>query len=344
MARPKQTVSILSIAKEFKVSKSTISKALSNSSEISESLRARVRDRADELGFTPKRPRQTSYNICVVIDLGEDDTFQLDGFRRAVVEGVYSFCNENQLEISLLGHNSIKLNTMDLTQVLYRRNADAAVLIGAKEGQAYFKNLTNNRFPFACVYDGPREQTITLDDYTVGELALNHLTDLGHEHIAIARNLPGRHSFASRYDGFMQAAQAKGLNTNTLTTLSPNEAEASYEWGREILNQWIADKKPWSAIFFFAKNTALGLLSEAAHQGIHIPSQLSVLTCDNLISCAQAAPTLSVVDIPNQAAGYQSAKYAWELLLSEKIVELPAPLAVEQVIHRNSTATFKKKA
>ncbi|MGZ0655292.1 LacI family DNA-binding transcriptional regulator [Coraliomargarita sp. W4R53] len=338
MARPKQKVSILTLAKEFKVSKSTISKALSNSSEISENLRARVRDRANKLGFTPKRPRRTNYNICIVLDFAENDVFQLDGFRRAVVEGVYNFCNEQELEVSLLGHSSTKLNAIDLTQELYRRNADAAVLIGAKESQAYFKNLSKNRFPFACVYDGPSQQTITLDDHAAGKLALDHLAELGHQHIAIARSLPGHHAFTSRYTGFMQAAKDRGLKANTLTTLVSDKTEASYQWGRDILNQWITDNKPWSAIFCFSKNTALGLLSEAAQQRIQIPAELSVLTCDNLISCAQAAPTLSVVDIPNEEAGYRTAKHAWEVLLGEKEVELPAPLAVDKVIQRASTA------
>ena len=339
MPRPKQKFSILSLAKEFGVSAATISKALSNSSEVSESLRGRVRSRAEALGFHPKRPRRTTQNICVVLDLEASEVFFLDGFRRAAVEGVYNFCNEKQLEFSLLGLSSAKLDSMDLTKELCRRSADAAVIIGAKEGQPYFSNLLRNRFPFACVYDGPSAQTIKLDDRIVGQLALDHLVGLGHRRVAIARNMPGRHAFAPRLLGFIEAATVHGLAADAVTALTPKQPEASYDWGREILRDWMDSERPWSAVFCTSKNVALGILSEAALRNISIPSQLSVLTCDDLITCAQAAPPLSVVDIPNQRAGYIAALYAWETLIGTPgTVDMAALLSVGKVIHRSSTA------
>ena len=340
MPRPRQKISILSLAKEFGVTAATISKALSNSAEVSGSLRGRIRSRASALGFRPNRPRRTTQNICVVLDLEGSEDFRLDGFRRAAVEGVYNFCNERQIEFSLLGLSSQKLDAMDLTKELCRRNADAAVIIGAKEGQPYFSNLLNNHFPFACVFDGPADQTIKLDDLMVGRLALNHLVDLGHQRIAIARNMPGRHAFAPRFKGFIRAAKARGLSPDAVTALTPPQPEASYEWGREILREWITQKRPWTAVFCTSKNVALGILSEAALRSIHIPRQLSVLTCDDLITCAQAAPPLSVIDIPNHRAGYLAALYAWETLTGNtSTLEIATSLPVERVIHRASTST-----
>ena len=339
MPRPRQKISIISLAKEFGVSAATISKALSNSSEISESLRGRIRTRADDLGFSPKRPRRTTRNICVVLDLETSADFSLDGFRRAAVEGVYNFCNERQTEFSLFGLSSEKLDSMDLTRELCRRNVDAAVIIGAKEGRKYFTNLSNNRFPFACVYDGPAGNTIKLDDLNVGVLALNHLVDLGHKRLAIARNMPGRHAFAHRFMGFIQAAKSRDLPADAVIALIPQRPDAGYEWGREILREWINRERPWSAIFCTSKNVAMGILSEASLQKIRIPCRLSVLTCDDSVTCAQAAPPLSVVDIPNHRAGYLAALDAWETLTGHpRSLDLNTLFSVEKVIHRASTA------
>ena len=337
MARPKQKVSIISLAKEFGVSAPTISKALSNSKEVSESLRGRVRARADELGFTPKRPRRTTHNICVVLDLEINDSFRLESYQAAVVAGVYDFCSERKIEFSMLGENFDKLEAMDLTKELCRRNADAAVIIRAKADRKYIENLQSNRFPFVCVYDGPTENTITLNDHVVGELALNHLVELGHTRIAIARNV-GRRASSGRFMGFVQAAAIKGLAAGAVTEVIPGKLETGYEVGHEILREWIANHRPWSAIFCTSDNVAAGILSEAVQQGIKIPSELSVLTCDDIVSNAEAAPPLCVVDIPNKQAGYLAAQHAWGLLTSDSsTVELPAPLTVEQVIHRAST-------
>ena len=337
MPRPRQVVSILTLAKEFHVTPATISKALSNSHEVSEALRARIREHADALGFRPRTPRRSRRNICVVLDLELSHVFELDELRRVVVEGVYEFCHEKQIEFSLLGLNSKKLNEIDLARELGRRNADAAVFIGANEDQQYFSNLLKNRYPFACVFDGPPGKTVQVDDLKVGELALNHLADLGHRRIAIARNSNGRHAFLPRLTGFFQAAADRGMSHEAIVSLEPPEWNAGYAWGREIFKDWIDQGRPWSAIFCTCENVALGILSEASIQSINIPKDLSVLTCDDLISCQQAAPPLSVVDIPNQRAGYLAAQHAWESLnVIEGTMDFSSPLSVERVISRNS--------
>ena len=339
MPRPKQTVSVTSLAKEFSVSAPTISKALSNSKEISEALRSQIRARADELGFIPNRPRRTTYNICAVIDFVDRDKFLIDGYQQAVIEGIYDFCRDKQLEFSLLGERSSKLEEMDLTKELCIRNADAAVIIRASEDRKYFANLARNRFPFACVYDGPSERTIHLNDHRVGELALNHLADLGHKRIAIARHLPGRAASGHRFMGFVQAAARRGLGADAVTEIIPSLLGSGYQSGHRILSDWKEKGRPWTAIFCTSDNVAIGILAEAAVSGIGIPRDLSVLTSDNMVTKAEAAPPLSVVDIPNQRAGYLAAEFAWKSLTEKSDgIELPGPLEAERVIHRASTA------
>ena len=101
----------------------------------------------------------------------------------------------------------------------------------------------------------------------------------------------------------------------------------------------MAQGRPWSAIFCKSKNVALGILTEASIQGISIPRDLSVLTCYDLISCRQAAPPLSVVDIPNQRAGYLAAWHAWKFLHGKEAESvISSVITVEKVISRDSVA------
>lgn len=344
MPRPRQKVSVTSLAKEFNVSAPTISKALSNSKEVSESLRSRVRARAEELDFIPNRLRRKTFNICAVLDFEDRGKFLIDGFQPTVIEGIYDLCSDKQLEFSLLGENTSKLEEMDLTKELCVRNADAAVIIRATGNRRYFDNLIRNRFPFACVYDGPEDYTVKLNDYKVGQLALSHLVELGHERIAIARHLPGRAAFGNRFIGFIQSASQMGLAPDAVTEIIPNLLGSGYKSGNQILRDWEEKGRPWTAIFCTSDNVAIGILSEAATLGIRIPAELSVLTCDNLTTNAQAAPPLSVVDIPNQKAGYLAAELVWNSLTqgSGKTLQLPPPLDPERVIQRTSTGRCGK--
>lgn len=340
MARPKQKVSIFSLAKEFGVSPPTISKALSNSNEVSEDLRQRVRDRAEELEFTPTRPRRKNFNICVVLDMEFHTSFRFTGYQEAVVEGIYRFCDERNVEFSLYAQTTEKLEEVNLTRELHLRNADGAVFIGTSNDRRYFQSLHANHFPFCCIFDGPDDHVVTVDNFAAGRLGFDHLYDLGHQKIAIARQSAKRAAARDRFSSFIRRAGQRGLPDPGVYELVPESPYSAFDWGRCILRDWLAAGRPWTSVFCLAENVALGVLCEAAVQNVKIPDELSVLTCDDLIEVQRSAPPLSVVDIPNKAAGYQAAMVVWKQLARKTETEGLSPefsIPVTKVIAREST-------
>jgi DNA-binding LacI/PurR family transcriptional regulator len=278
----------------------------------------------------------------VLLDLEFESSFRLDGYAEAVVEGVYEFCSAHGIEFSIFGEPTPILERMDLTKELYLRNADGAVVVGASPDRAYFADLERNHFPFCCVFDGPRDMTVAADNQAAGQLALEHLLDLGHKKIAVARQMVGRAASANRFLGFSRAARDRGLLADAIAEILPPSPDANYDWGREILRAWMSAGRPYSAIFCLAANMALGILSEAAVAGVRIPHDLSVLVCDDLIACAESAPPLSVVDIPNREAGETAARLVWARISGNFAPDagatLRSPLPVRSVIRRASTA------
>ncbi len=339
MARPRQKVSIFTLAKEFDVSAPTISKALSNSAEVSEDMRRRIRERAEELNFRPTRPRRKTQNICALLDFQFIDHFSISGYAEAVVQGVYAFCRESGAEFSIYGETTQTLESQDLVKELHLRNADGAVIIGAHATRTYFSNLEKSRFPFHAVYDGPEKATVKVDNHHAGELACAHLVESGFRKLAVARHMDGRAASSSRFLGFVQESARHPLTAQVLE-LIPGK-KVGHAWGRSLLLQWLEQKRPYDALFCLAENVAVGVLSAAAEKGVRIPGDLGVLTCDDLNVCAEAAPPLSVVNIPNQRAGYLAAAMVWGQLTGEW-TQLPDkrldhPLPIEQVIVRHST-------
>lgn len=340
MPRPKQKISIFSLAKEFGVSAPTISKALSNNNEVSDAMRQKVRERADELGFKPTRPRRKSFNICLVLDTEFHSRFRFAGYQEAVVEGVYRFCDEKEVEFSLFAQTTEKLEAIHLTRELHLRNADGAVFVGTSVERNYFEQLAANRFPFCCVFDGPEDRVVTADNFAAGRLAFDHLYELGHRSMAIARQSAKRVAARDRFSSFVRRAGEVGLPDPGVHELVPQSPFQAFDWGRTLLSDWLQAGKPWTAIFCLAENVALGFLSEAAVRGVRIPDEVSVLTCDDLISVQRAAPPLSVVDIPNENAGYQAALSVWKQLAKKdqsRGLEPEMHLQVTQVIARQST-------
>lgn len=338
MPRKKQKISIFSLAKEFRCTPGSVSKALSNSTEVSPEFRLKVRDRADELGFRPNSPRRRTFNLCVVLDIEFEASLHVRGYQEAVMEGVYTFCKKAGVEFSLFAENTPQLEKMALTKELYLRNADAAVVIGASNNRAYFSDFEKNRFPYCCVYDGPQGRTITADNLAVGRLALEHLAGLGHRRIAIARQLARRSAGTNRFIGFLRATANTDLPADAVVELLPPSESAGYDWGREILRSWCTEGRPYTALFCLSENVAVGVLSEASLKGVRIPADLSVITCDDLEICATAAPPLTVVDIPNHHAGHEAARFLWEQLSRKGGAQLPGMLPVENLVVRQSAA------
>lgn len=338
MPRPKLKVSIFSLAKEFGVSAPTISKALSNSNEVSDALRERVRARAEELGFRPTRPRRKNFNLCVVLDMEFHNRFRFSGFQEAVVEGVYGFCDEKGVEFSLYAQTTEKLNAVNLTRELHLRNADGAVVIGASGDRSYFGNLRKSRLPFCCIFDGPDDRVVSVDNHAAGRLAFDHLHALGHHRIAIARQAADRTAARDRFLGFVRRAGEAGLEDGAVTELLPESPYSAFDWGRGLLVDWLEGGRPWSGIFCLAENVALGILSEAAMRGVRIPADLSVIGCDDLLLAQRSAPPMSVVDIPNRAAGCEAAQRVWRELNDPGDRDRDGTLLpVERVIARATT-------
>lgn len=340
MARPKKEISIFTLADEFGVSAPTISKALSNSVEVSEALRSKVRSRAKALAFKPHRPRRKGYNICALLDMESNGTFQLGGYIGSIVEGIHAFCRDNGAEFSIYGDHTDRLSRIDLVRELHLRNADGAVILGASSQSPYFDKFEQNGFPFYCVFDGPDEATIKVDNRSAGRLACMHLLELGYRTLAVARHLDGRSASSERFLGFVQEVARNGPDVSVAELLPPM-SEDRFLWGRSLVDAWERQGRPYRAVFSLGLNAAMGILSAAAEYGIRIPGELAVLSCDNIEISAHAAPPLSVVDTPNQKSGYLAASQVWKQLSGKEPQYNPYllqhPLPVESVVHRAST-------
>jgi len=65
---------ITDIASKLGISKSTVSKALNNATDISEEMRRKILETAVEMGYINKRAQKKEHKICVMVENMEFDT------------------------------------------------------------------------------------------------------------------------------------------------------------------------------------------------------------------------------------------------------------------------------
>ena len=142
---------IIDIATKLGVSKGTVSKALNNSSDISETLRKRVVETAVEMGYEKNRTRKDrAQKLCVIVEnmsCKTESDFGYDivlGFKKLALPAgwevdVAEITKEDQLEISY---------DMFMMQNEYK----GAFILGFALTDPWMKELKTSRTP-AVLYD-----------------------------------------------------------------------------------------------------------------------------------------------------------------------------------------------
>jgi LacI family transcriptional regulator len=148
---------------------------------------------------------------------------------------------------------------------------------------------------------------VTVDFYRAGQLAAEHLLDLGHRRVAIIVDEPQQ---TLRLEGFRSILSAAGI---TLDQEMIQQGASTLESGYVAAKRLLALPRRPDAIFATTDWMALGAIEATLQEGLRIPQDISIVGLDDIIVSAHLRPPLTTVAIPKS----QLAKEACELLLSQ---------------------------
>ena len=155
--------------------------------------------------------------------------------------------------------------------------------------------------------------SVAVDDVEGGDLAVDHLVELGHTAIAYVGGPAQLPQIADRLAGARQAMQRAGLPASQLTvveTAAPTVAEGRLA-GQQVLGL-PARRRP-TAAFCANDLLALGFLQQMTQHGVTVPADMSIVGYDDIEFAAAAAVPLTSVRQPRHELG----RRACELLLAE---------------------------
>lgn len=304
-------VSIYQVAAETGFSPSTVSRALRNQPEIGAATREQIRRHAERLGFKFRvfEPRIT--NICALIQTAPGQTSLFSSFVEAIMDGMWQYCTEHDLELSVFGAEAERLNTGDLGRVLGRRGVSGAVVINASEDSRFLGRLNQERFPYACVATAPKEGLGTLvtgNNEQLTQRAVAFLRQVGHRRIALLDSLSERlHAGVARRAAFMQAmagAEPVAISQRDLAGPAPDD----FEFARVATRQLAARLPRPTAVLAMSAEQGVSVIHTAGELGLAVPRDLSVLCFDDSRLCAFTNPPLTVASVSYQKIGYAAAR------------------------------------
>jgi len=181
---------------------------------------------------------------------------------------------------------------------------------------------------------------VVLADVQGGQLATQHLLDLGHRRIGLIKGrLPGAARAEERLIGYRQALQVAGIEYDpALVIISDVTQDAGYQATQQLL----ALPEPPTAVFCHNDVLAVGAMHAVYAAGLSIPGDISVVGYDDTAGSAHLVPPLTTVRFSRKEMGRQAASILFRSIEQNGnneiyTIELPVELIV-----RDSTGLWKE--
>lgn len=328
-ARP----TIADVGRVADVSATTVSLVLSGQgSRISAATQARVMAAVNQLGYRPNRAAQGLRRGRTSTIGFLTDEIAVRPFSGPTVAGVSDLAW--QQDSLLLVINTTRDSRILETAVddLIDRQVDALIYaaIGTRRvtmpesARSVPTVLVNAYSP-----DGSYP-SIVPDETTGGYVAAQHLLALGHRHTAFLAGLPAAWATRARIKGHARALAEFDQDPSRHPIMHGNyRVNLGYELAVEALAR---SPRP-TALICGNDQMAIGAYLAAAHAGLRVPEDLSIIGYDDEPLAADLQPGLTTIRIPFYEMGLRAA----QAILSNTVEDLaPSTLLPCVLIERNS--------
>ncbi|MGA2728724.1 MAG: LacI family DNA-binding transcriptional regulator [Terracidiphilus sp.] len=349
---PPGHVNLRMLAEHLELSQTTVSLVLNNSpsaKSIPLETRTRVIEAAERLNYRPNyfaRSLRQSRSMSVGVlapDLSE-------GYFTRVMSGVveelshahyffFTACHDWKRELIEQYPRMLVERAVDGFLLLNTQadNIDVPVPVVAISAHIPLQNVTN----------------IVLDHHSAVEKALIHLYELGHRDIAFMRGPRAIPDSEFRWESIQTVAREMGLRIDPAHVIRIDAAGWSMktgyhpmapEIGYKPMQALLEKSRDFTAIFCFNDIAAIGAIRALRDAGLSVPSDVSVVGFDDILSAAYSTPSLTTVRQPLFEMGKRGAEVLLDRIANRE-KEYPAEIVVApELVVRESTGPASAKA
>ena len=305
-------VTIRTVALDAGVSVAAVSKVIRSAYGVSDGLRARVLASIARLNYRPRTAarglRGRTFTVGILL------TDLHNPFLPQIVDGANSVLGPSHFQSLMgVGQANMPIETA-LIESMIDHNMDGLILIAPRLSPdivaAFARRIPivaiAHHTPTAANYD-----TVNCDDLRGAQIAVEALSGLGHQDIAML-SLEGFSDIAEsvqaqRESGYVQAMTKAGLAGHIRFFWTPDATATT----KPAIDQLLARPDRPRAIFCWSDLDALHVLSAAKRLGLRVPQDLAVIGFDN--SSVAGLPQVNLASIDQ--AGHALGMTATRLLL-----------------------------
>jgi len=200
---------------------------------------------------------------------------------------------------------------------LESRRLDALIIASAQSKSSTLERIQKQGPPLVLIdrrFPALETNYVGVDDERVGELATEHLIEVGCKRIAHLRG-PDTSCGRGRVAGYQKALAAAGFKLVAGYVSAASLADAhGIEQGEELTRQLLTQKPRPDGIFAFNDSMAIGALHVLQAAGLRVPEDVAVIGAGNLYYDKELRVPLSTIDQQTTLAGERTAKLVLALL------------------------------
>lgn len=307
-------ISIKDIAKEARVSHTTVSRALRGSSLISPETTKRIQDTAFKLGYLPSaaaRSLKTNRSQALGVIVSNID----DPYFSEILQGIEEIAQSKNYSLFMAASQRDHERERIIVQAMRQHRVDGVIICSTTFSDEQSQHFSTYGIPIVVVNNQAAEEyrySIYHDDLDGSRQLTRHLIDLGHSRIAYVGNCQSGRTTQDRLAGFGQEMASAHLPVldHYVYEIPGSEPEKSTLAADHFLQ---LPERP-TALVCFNDMMAIGMLKAFQQRGLRVPEDISITGFDNIVFSNYTNPPLTTFDQPKRFMGQKTAELILSLL------------------------------
>lgn len=301
-------ITLKDVAKMAGVSPSTVSRVITESSElnIKDETRQRILDAVKKLDYKPNaiarslRIKSTSTLGMIIPDI-------TNSFFSILFKGAEKLASEKGFSIILCNTDDNLIKAGKLVNSLRQRQVDGLLLATTNIDEGILQDMNLKKYPHVFVnrrLNNEIESSVLVDNFMGTTLAMEHLIALGHSKIAHISGPSSVDTAIKRRNAYKFLLESNNMPYDEDLLV---ESEMTEEGGYKAFNELIKRHADFTAIYAANDLIAIGVISAAKQKGFQIPEDFSIVGFDDLPIAEKISPGLTTIKIPIYEMGYMAA-------------------------------------
>lgn len=319
-------VSIKDIASVCGVSIATVSKALNDHKDVSESTKTMIRETAKKLGYLPNSQARAlktnrTYNLGVLFAEQAHSGITHSHFA-AVLNGFKNEAEANGYDITFISRQ-IGGNRMTYYEHCICRNVDGAVIVCADDFEdAEVTELLGSSVPTVTIdYESPNSPAVLSNNESGMRTLVEYAYSMGHRKIAY---IYGETSSVTSIRVKSYRDSLKSLNINVRDDYLLQGRYHDPAATEKLSEQLVKLDDPPTCVILPDDFSAIGALSAFEKLGKCVPDDISVMGYDGIILSSFLNPKLTTFRQDPDRIGAEAASQLIALIKKEITADSPA--------------------